>query len=180
VLRLYQRNTALTTFPGMPHISKVASPSRSKSPIQLDAGLGDQKPILRGFVKSEPDLGSPTQGGAGIAGGDSFHKRGKGRKRQDTEQTPQAEESLIGVRVLKKFGNVWYIGTVQSYKQECGMWRILYEDGDTEDLKRASVLDISISEVDAGNVCRFRIHIMSMYLSCEIGEGGHPGCPFGT
>jgi len=156
--------------PRMPHIRKAASPSRSKSPIQLDAGLGDQTPTLRGFVKSEPDLGSP----------DSFPKRGKGRKRKDTEQTPKAEESLIGVRVLKKFGNVWYIGTVQSYTQECGMWRILYEDGDTEDLDVASVQKVSISEVDARKVCRFRIHIMSMYLSCEIGESGHPGCPFGT
>lgn len=63
-------------------------------------------------------------------------------KRQALERKPVA---LVGRYVLKKFPrNGVFLGKVVYY--ECGLYRVIYEDGDFEDLESAEIRPILISD----------------------------------
>ncbi|XP_050382885.1 dirigent protein 17-like [Argentina anserina] len=42
---------------------------------------------------------------------------------------------LVGREVRKMFGGHYYSGTVTEFDEESGWWRVVYEDGDLEDLE---------------------------------------------
>ncbi|KAM5559964.1 dirigent protein 17-like [Rosa sericea] len=42
---------------------------------------------------------------------------------------------LVGREVRKLFGEQYYSGTVTEFDEESGWWRVVYEDGDLEDLE---------------------------------------------
>lgn len=44
-------------------------------------------------------------------------------------------EWLVGREVQKLFGDQYYSGTVTEFDEESGWWRVVYEDGDLEDLE---------------------------------------------
>lgn len=50
-------------------------------------------------------------------------------------EIPGFGEWLVGREVLKLFGGQYYGGKVTEFDQEMGWYRVVYEDGDSEDLE---------------------------------------------
>ncbi|XP_027176192.1 dirigent protein 17-like [Coffea eugenioides] len=50
-------------------------------------------------------------------------------------ENPGFGEWLVGREVLKLFGGQYYAGKVAKYDEEMGWYRVVYEDGDSEDLE---------------------------------------------
>ena len=52
--------------------------------------------------------------------------------------------AIIGTKVCKAFGDTYYEGKVTSFDTELGFYRVVYNDGDDEDLDLSEVLAIAI------------------------------------
>ncbi|KAF5747547.1 hypothetical protein HS088_TW05G00270 [Tripterygium wilfordii] len=94
------------------------SDSESSLSAKIFELVGEPAIVINGV----PDLATPNDA------------ESQGNDKSPGIETLYLGEWLEGREVKKKFGEHYYLGTVTKSDRETGWYRVLYEDGDSEDL----------------------------------------------
>eukprot|EP00250_Pteridium_aquilinum_P016036 c22908_g1_i3 orf=291-1838(-) len=159
-------------------------PTMTEHPEVQPAATGEQLGLTEasekeGFNTLEPQLGLPHENVASAMEEKSHDIKGKGDKwllSKDGEAEKDVQDdvngkakvlieqdiqAIKGRKVVKKFGRKNYEGEVVDYDAENQWFKVVYEDGDEEDLELVEVKEILLTEDTSANTStakRKRLH----------------------
>ncbi|XP_026425738.1 uncharacterized protein LOC113321966 [Papaver somniferum] len=148
--------TSVYEIPGEPAIVINGMPDLNDLVVELEisssSSMSDDE--LSDGDEKKPNVvtgGSSVDGKMlGVAEGDCSTEADIKRDVEEPKRNAGFGEWLQGREVRKLFGDEFYSGKVKKYDKEAGWYRVVYEDGDSEDLEWNELeeillpLDISI------------------------------------